>query len=91
MGKNKERKDNLFDGIFTIDEFKTSSLVISLAAVLLAIIVYYFISGDVSGNMLMLAQTLIYSIAGVNVAGSMTSIFDRTTRDINKKNKNKQK
>lgn len=62
---------------FSLDEFKVSTLVIGFLTVLVSSIFAYFMFGDITDNFLSLAETLIYSIAGVNAVNGVASIVDK--------------
>lgn len=66
----------LKDGL-SIDEFKLSTLILAHLAVLTCSLIIYFLTGDISDNLLTLNETLIYSIAGVNAVNGFASIVKK--------------
>jgi len=71
----------LKDG-FSIDEMKVSSLVICLFVITGFGCYAYFKYGDITNNWLTLLETIIMSIAGVNVVGSISSVIRSNRGDI---------
>lgn len=70
----------LKDGL-SLDEFKTSMLV--LAFILFSVIgsYAYITTGDITGNWLDLLTTLIYIIGGVNAVKSLSEIVPKKKED----------
>lgn len=64
------------DGL-SIDEYKTSTLMICLICCLLVGVVAYAKTGDISTNFVSIIQALIYAIAGVNAAGVISNAIGK--------------
>lgn len=64
----------LKDGL-SIDEFKSSSLVIMFIIFSIVAIVQYILTGDITNNWLDLLNTLILVIGGVNVVKGVTKFL----------------
>ena len=70
-------KGFLEDGL-SIDEFRVSALIGVFIGLMIAIIISYFVGGDIAGESLIgLAETLIYIIGGANVANGVMSILGK--------------
>lgn len=65
------------DGL-SIDETKTSTLIILLIICILFALTFYVIVGDVTPNLVNIITALIYSVAGVNVAQSLAKVTQKT-------------
>lgn len=65
------KKQNFFDKVFSIDEFRFSILGFSF----LALVVMFIITGEISDNFLLLAQSLVYSIAGISAVGGVVDVI----------------
>ena len=67
-------KFNLKDGL-SIDEAKVSALILCTIADFMLIVYCIISSGDISDNHLILFQTLIAAVAGVNIADKLSAII----------------
>lgn len=67
-------KFSLKDGL-SIDEAKVSALILCLLADFLLIAYCMAVNGDITDNHLILFQTLIAAVAGVNIADKLTSFI----------------
>ena len=72
----KNVKTFVSDGI-SINEAKTSILVISFVVVAIFGLVMYAMRSDVTDNYVVLFQTLAVSIAGVNVANAISNSINK--------------
>ncbi len=70
---NNDKKPNVFEKFFSIDEFKMSSLVLILFIIIIMSLVWLFLHGVIPTQLVDLASSLIYSIAGVNIIGGISS------------------
>lgn len=62
---------NKITDFLSVDEQKLSALILCLF-VLIGITGYsYLVNGDISSNMKDLLETLIFAVAGINIAGSV--------------------
>lgn len=68
-----------FHKLFSIEEFRVSSLVLILVAVVGVILVSFYLTGMVNPLLVNLAETLVYSIAGVNLVSGISSVFNRNS------------
>lgn len=66
----------LKDGL-SIDETKASVLIVLTIVSVVFGLVMYKINGDITDNLVEIIKFLILSIAGVNVANTLTNFFDR--------------
>ncbi|MCF8012229.1 MAG: hypothetical protein K9L56_13215 [Clostridiales bacterium] len=64
------------DGM-SIDETKTSILILWLSIFLTATLISLFKNGEIPFELIEISKTLIYSIAGVNVANKISSSVSR--------------
>lgn len=67
-------KNFITDGL-SIDETKTSVLIILTIVSVFFGLVMYKINGDITNNLVEVIKFLILSIAGINVANSLTDYF----------------
>lgn len=67
---------NLKDGL-SIDEAKVSALILCTLICFIFVLVKYHIDGDVSDNIVLVFQTLVAAVAGVNIANKVTSIIKK--------------
>lgn len=74
MDNEQSPKFNLKDGL-SIDEAKVSALILCTIADFLLIAYCIISSGDISDNHLILFQTLIAAVAGVNIADKLSTII----------------
>ena len=65
---------NLKDGL-SIDEAKVSVLILCTLICFVFVLVKYHIDGDVSDNIVLVFQTLVAAVAGVNIANKVTTVF----------------
>lgn len=65
----------------SIDEFKVSALVIAFMGLIALVVFMIVTTGDFSGNFLILLQTLIYAIAGVNGVKGIADIVGSRKSD----------
>lgn len=72
--ENKQ-KFSLKDGL-SIDEAKVSALILCTIADFLLIAYCMAVNGDITDNHLILFQTLIAAVAGVNIADKLTSLIN---------------
>jgi hypothetical protein len=72
------------DGV-SMDETRVSSLVLIFVITSLFALGMYYLHGDFSDNLLILGQTLIYSVAGVNVANGIKSAVAEYKKNDNNK------
>lgn len=76
----------LSDGL-SIEESKVSLTMFSLIASMAVVIYSYIIRGDFSDNLLDLTKAILYCVAGINIAGSISkttikSFFDKTLNNL---------
>lgn len=73
------------------DEVKIFSLVSTMVLVIISCLITYFVSGTIDNSLLALADSLIYSVAGVHivkgVASAITSRNSSTTTNEIEDNK----
>lgn len=62
------------DGL-SIDETKTSVLVLLTVITTIFILVMYVLNGDITDNLVDFGKLLVLSIAGVNVADKLSGMF----------------
>lgn len=74
MDNEQSPKFNLKDGL-SIDEAKVSALILCTIADFMLIAYCIISSGDISDNHLILFQTLIAAVAGVNIADKLSTII----------------
>lgn len=74
---------NLFNKMFSIDEFRVSALVVFMFLIIGAIIYSLYSTGSIPYPLVDLAQSLIYSIAGVNVFSGISTMIKNSCRDLN--------
>lgn len=67
---------NLKDGL-SIDEAKVSVLILCTLICFVFVLVKYHIDGDVSDNIVLVFQTLVAAVAGVNIANKVTSLIKK--------------
>ena len=67
---------NLKDGL-SIDEAKVSVLILCTLICFIFVLLKYHIDGDVSDNIVLVFQTLVAAVAGVNIANKVTSIIKK--------------
>lgn len=72
-------KFNLKDGL-SIDEAKVSALILCTIADFMLIVYCIVSEGDISDNHLILFQTLIAAVAGVNIADKLSAIIKSKNR-----------
>lgn len=72
-----------FHGMFSIDEFRMSSLVMIMVAVVAVILITYCVTGNVDQTLISFAETLVYSVAGVNVVNGVTTVLDKRKELMN--------
>ncbi len=72
---NRKRKKSFWSDGLSIDETKMSSLIICLLAGMIYAGTAYLIKGDVSANLADIIIALIYSVASINVAGSLDNLI----------------
>ena len=65
---------NLKDGL-SIDEAKVSALILCLVICFVFVLVKYQVDGDISDNIVLVFQTLVAAVAGVNIANKVTTVF----------------
>ena len=65
---------NLKDGLSN-DEAKVSALILCLVICLIFVVVKYQVDGDISDNIVLVFQTLVAAVAGVNIANKVTTVF----------------
>ena len=70
----QDPKFNLKDGL-SIDEAKVSALILCTIADFMLIVYCIISNGDISDNHLILFQTLIAAVAGVNIADKLSTII----------------
>lgn len=70
----QDPKFNLKDGL-SIDEAKVSALILCTIADFMLIVYCIVSNGDISDNHLILFQTLIAAVAGVNIADKLSAII----------------
>lgn len=73
MDNEQSPRFNLKDGL-SIDEAKVSALILCTIADFMLIAYCIISSGDISDNHLILFQTLIAAVAGVNIADKLSTI-----------------
>jgi len=73
MDNEQSHRFNLKDGL-SIDEAKVSALILCTIADFMLIAYCIISSGDISDNHLILFQTLIAAVAGVNIADKLSTI-----------------
>jgi hypothetical protein len=59
---------NWFEKLFSSDELRVSALVVSLLIMIISILVYYFITGQVSQELVGLTEALIIGVGGVSIS-----------------------
>ena len=64
------------DGL-SIDETKSSSLIISMLIVLIFSLVMYVLRGDITDNLLSLALMLIGIVGGYNIVHDISSVWGK--------------
>lgn len=74
MDNEQSPKFNLKDGL-SIDEAKVSALILCTIADFMLVAYCIISSGDISDNHLILFQTLIAAVAGVNIADKLSTII----------------
>lgn len=67
---------NLKDGL-SIDEAKVSVLILCTLICFVFVLVKYHIDGDVSDNIVLVFQTLVAAVAGVNIANKVSSLIKK--------------
>jgi hypothetical protein len=77
MGEDKLEKKNWFEKILSIDEMKSSSLIISLFASLGFGIFFIFERNDIPTNLTSIIQALIYAIGGVSAVGWAANSYSK--------------
>lgn len=65
---------NLKDGL-SIDEAKVSVLILCTLICFIFVLVKYQTDGDISDNIVLVFQTLVAAVAGVNIANKVTTVF----------------
>lgn len=65
---------NLKDGL-SIDEAKVSALILCLVICFIFVLVKYQLDGDISDNIVLVFQTLVAAVAGVNIANKVTTVI----------------
>lgn len=65
---------NLKDGL-SIDEAKVSALILCLVICFIFVLVKYQLDGDISDNIVLVFQTLVAAVTGVNIANKVTTVF----------------
>lgn len=65
----------------SIDETKTSALIICLFIIILFACVHYHYMNDISNNLKDIIETLIYSIAGINIFSNVAEKFGTNKSD----------
>lgn len=73
MDNEQSPRFNLKDGL-SIDEAKVSALILCTIADFMLIAYCIISNGDISDNHLILFQTLIAAVAGVNIADKLSTI-----------------
>ena len=72
---------NLKDGL-SIDEAKVSALILCLVICFIFVLVKYQVDGDISDNIVLVFQTLVAAVAGVNIANKVTTVFKGSNKYI---------
>lgn len=67
---------NLKDGL-SIDEAKVSVLILCTLICFVFVLFKYHIDGDVSDNIVLVFQTLVAAVAGVNIANKVSSLIKK--------------
>ena len=67
---------NLKDGL-SIDEAKVSVLILCTLICFIFVLVKYHIDGDVSDNIVLVFQTLVAAVVGVNIDNKVTSVIKK--------------
>ena len=65
---------NLKDGL-SIDEAKVRALILCLVICFIFVLVKYQVDGDISDNIVLVFQTVVAAVAGVNIANKVTTVF----------------
>lgn len=65
----------------SIDETKTSALIICLFIVIIFACVHYHYMNDISNNLKDIIETLIYAIAGINIFSNVAEKFGTNKSD----------
>jgi ABC-type glucose/galactose transport system permease subunit len=79
-----QKLKTFWSDFFSLDEAKVSTLIIlTIITVSFSLVMYYF-RNDISDNLLSLGQVLILSIAGVNVASTLPTLFGKKNKDSEK-------
>ena len=68
----------------SIDETKTSALIICLFIVIIFACVHYHYMNDISNNIKDIIETLIYAIAGINIFSNVAEKFGTNKIDTKK-------
>jgi hypothetical protein len=64
-----------------LDETKVSALVLLTILLTLFAIVIYIVQGDISANLLALAQTFVISVAGANSITAVSKVIQSNTNN----------
>lgn len=81
--KPKKKNINFWENGLTVDESKVSVLVVSLLICVAFAGYSYVKNGDITENFTTIITTLIWGIAGVNVADRINSVFNSNNKKLN--------
>src|SRR5690348_15935564 len=71
--KYEQHKKNIFERFFSLNEFRTSSLVLALYTCIGLAIFICFDKGDIPQNLTSLLEILVVTIGGANAVGWVSS------------------
>lgn len=62
----------------SLDEFKVSTLILGLIALLIAALISYFTLGDITANLVSLIETFVFAVAGINAVNGVATIVNNS-------------
>jgi hypothetical protein len=67
--------------VFSMSERRVSTIILSLVAVLILSFYLYLTKGDIPETLLVITQTLIYIVGGVNGLNVVTKVFSSNSEN----------
>lgn len=79
-----EQKRSFISEVVSMQEKRVSTLILSLIAILMLSFFLYITKGDIPETMLVIIQTLIYTVGGINGVNILTKGFSSNVEKVEK-------
>jgi len=76
VDKKYDEKDGFIKNVFCMQEKRVSTLIVCLLSIMVLAFYLYITREDIPETMMVIIQTLIYIIGGVNGVNVITKIFE---------------